>query len=138
FPLALFTAFLVHRLIPLGLDLRVEGRRRWIGEQVADAGRRLAGQVRAGMALEESLAALSREMPDPLGWHLRRAVNQLEQGRSVRDVLTDFKNRLQLEGATLFTLAVLTAAEKGGKLADVLERTAASLEELQRVQRKRE
>jgi tight adherence protein B len=138
FPLAILAAFLLHRLIPLGLDWRVEVRRRRIGEQVADAGRRLAGQVRAGMALEESLADLSREMPDPFGWHLRRAVNQLEQGQSVRAVLTDLKTRLQLEGVTLFTMAVLTAAERGGKLADVLERTASSLEELQRVHRKRE
>src|SRR5262249_6030300 len=87
---------------------------------------------------EESLAVLGREMPDPLGWHLRRAVNQLRQGRGLRDVLGELKDRLRMEGVTLFTLAVLTAAEKGGKLADVLERTASSLEELQRVQRKRD
>src|SRR5262249_10143639 len=60
------------------------------------------------------------------------------QGRGLRDVLVEMKDRLQMEGVTLLVLALVTAAEKGGKLADVLERAAHSLEELLRVQRKRD
>src|SRR5262249_33810747 len=137
-PVGLFVAFLVHRLVPLALDLVVHRRRLQIRDQLVIAARNLAGQVRAGMTLEESLTMLSREMPDPFGWQLRRAVNQLAQGRGLRDVLVEMKDRLQMEGVTLLVLALVTAAEKGGKLADVLERAAHSLEELLRVQRKRE
>jgi tight adherence protein B len=137
-PVGVFIAFLVHRLVPLALDLVVHRRRLQVRDQLVIATRNLAGQVRAGMTLEESLTVLSREMPDPFGWQLRRAVNQLAQGRGLRDVLVEMKDRLQMEGVTLLVLALVTAAEKGGKLADVLERAAHSLEELLRVQRKRE
>ncbi len=137
-PVAFFAAFLVHRLVPLWLDHVVEARRRLVRDQLVSTARSLAGQVRAGMTLEEALTGLSSEVPDPFGWQLRRVVSQLGQGRGLRDVLADLKGRLEMEAATLFVLALVTAAEKGGKFADVLERTARSLEELQRVQRKRE
>jgi tight adherence protein B len=137
-PIAVFVAFLVHRLVPLALDLVVHRRRLQVRDQLVVVARNLAGQVRAGMTLDESLAVLSREMPDPFGWQLRRASNQLAQGRGLRDVLVEMKDRLRMEGVTLLVLALVTAAEKGGKLADVLERAAHSLEELLRVQRKRE
>jgi Flp pilus assembly protein TadB len=137
-PVALFVAFLLHRLLPLWLEMQLFNVRIQIRDQLVSAVRNLAGQVRAGMALEEAFTALALEAPDPFGWHLRRIVNQLEQGRSLSEALAELKARLEMEGASLLVLALLTAAEKGGKLADVLERTAGSLEELQRVQRKRE
>jgi tight adherence protein B len=137
-PLGLMMAFVVHKVIPLWLDYRVQ--RHWlkIRAQVSTAARSLAGQVRAGMVLQEGLTALARELPDPFGWHLRRVAAQLGQGRGLPAVLMEMKNNLQMEGVTLFVLAVLTAEAKGGKLADVLERTSHSLQEVERVERKRE
>ena len=103
-PVAVFIAFLLHRLIPLALDLRVSRQRSRIRDQLVVASRNLAGQVRADMTLEESLSVLSREMPDPFGWQLRRASTQIAQGRGLRDVLIEMKDRLEMEGVTLLVL----------------------------------
>lgn len=137
-PVAVFVAFVVNRAGPLALDWWVAARRKRIGEQAVTAARNLAGQVRVGMSLNEALAEVARETPAPFGAILRRAVGRLDAGESVRDVLDDLRARIRVDAVALMSGALLVAAEKGGKLGDVLTRISFTLEELQRVSRKRD
>ncbi|MBX7103819.1 MAG: type II secretion system F family protein [Gemmataceae bacterium] len=137
-PLAVSLAFLVQQLGPLWFDVRVEARRKLVNEQTANAARKLAGQVRVGMPFGEALQAVAAESPAPLGLSLRRATQQLDQGKSVRDALADLRQNLRTDAIALLTSALLVASESGGKLADLLDKISLSLDEFQRVQRKRE
>lgn len=137
-PLAVSLAFLVQQLGPLWFELRIDARRKLINEQTANAARKLAGQVRVGMPLGEALQSVATEAPDPIGLSLRRATQQLEQGKSVRDALADLRLHLRTDAIALLTSALLVASESGGKLADLLDKISMSLDEYQRVQRKRE
>lgn len=137
-PVAVFMAFVVNQAGPLAVDWWVAARRKRISEQAVTAARNLAGQVRVGMSLNEALAEVARETPDPFGAVLRRTVSRLDAGESVRDVLTDLRARIRVDAVALMSIALLVAAEKGGKLGDVLARISSTLEELQRVTRKRD
>ena len=137
-PVAVFMMFVVHQGGPLVVEWWVASRRKKITEQAATAARGLAAQVRVGVTLGEGLVAVARDTAEPFGGILRRATAQLEQGQDVREVLGDLKRKVKLDAVALMSAALLVAAEKGGKLADVLNRISASLDELQRVTRKRD
>ena len=117
------------------LEGRLVKRRRLIRDQLV-AATRLAAQVRAGLPLTEVSHRISSDMPEPLGGLMRRAVNQSEQGRPLKAILLEMKERLRIESFSLLVLTLLIAEERGGRLADVLERIGHSLQEQQRVERK--
>jgi tight adherence protein B len=137
-PVGIVTAVVTYYMLGQWLEGRLAARRRQLRDQLVGATRGLAAQVRAGLPLTEGLAAVSIDTPEPLGALLRRAVNQSEQGRALKAILLDMKERLQIESFSLLVVALLIAEERGGRLADVLERIGHSLQEQQRVERKRE
>jgi len=137
-PVAIFLAFVVHKAGPLLVEYWAANRRKKVTEQAATVARGLAAQVRVGVTLAEALAAVARDTPAPFGIVLRRVTAQLEQGQDVREVLADLKRKVKVDAVALLAAALLVAAEKGGKLADVLNRISGSLDELQRVTRKRD
>jgi tight adherence protein B len=137
-PVGVLTSLLSYYLIGQWLEGRLVKRRQQLRDQLVGATRALAAQVRAGLPLTEALASISGDTPEPLGGLLRRAVNQSEQGRALKAILLEMKERLRIESFSLLVVALLIAEERGGKLADVLERIGHSLQEQQRVERKRE
>ncbi|HZV06367.1 MAG TPA: type II secretion system F family protein [Gemmataceae bacterium] len=137
-PVGIVAALLTYYLMGQWLEGRLVKWRQQLRDQLVGATRALAAQVRAGLPLTEALASISGDTPDPLGGLLRRAVNQSEQGRALKSILLEMKERLRIESFSLLVVALLIAEERGGKLADVLERIGHSLQEQQRVERKRE
>lgn len=135
-PVGILAAGLTYYLMGQWLEGRLRKRRQQLRDQLVGATRNLAAQVRAGLPLTEALAAVSSDMPDPLGALLRRAVNQSEQGRALKAILLEMKERFRIESFSLLVVAVLIAEDRGGKLADVLDRIGHSLQEQQRVERK--
>jgi Flp pilus assembly protein TadB len=101
--------------------------------------RNFANQVRSGLSLEQALQATAAVLPPPLGTLLKRADYQVNNsGATLREALLDLKREVQIDGLTVFVIAVLIAKDKGGELPEKLDRIAFSLEELQRVERKKE
>jgi tight adherence protein B len=137
-PVGIVASVVTYYVVGLWLEGRLGTRRCQLRDQLVGATRGLAAQVRAGLPLTEGLAEISGDTPEPLGGLLRRGVNQSEQGRALKAVLLDMKERLQLESFSLLVVALLIAEERGGKLSDVLERIGHSLQEQQRIERKRE
>ena len=137
-PVGIVASVVTYYLVGQWLEGRLVTRRCQLRDQLVGATRGLAAQVRAGLPLTEGLAEISGDTPEPLGGLLRRAVNQSEQGRALKAVLLDMKERLRLESFSLLVVALLIAEERGGKLGDVLERIGHSLQEQQRIERKRE
>ncbi|HEY7314773.1 MAG TPA: type II secretion system F family protein [Gemmataceae bacterium] len=135
-PVGILAAGLTYYLFGQWLEGRLTKRRQRLRDQLVGATRGLAAQVRAGLPLTEALAAISGDTPNPLGELLRRAVNQSEQGRALKAILLDMKERLRIESFSLLVVALLIAEERGGRLADVLDRIGHSLQEQQRVERK--
>jgi tight adherence protein B len=137
-PVGIVMALMAWRAVSLGLEIHLEMKRTRVRDQLVTTSRNLATQVRAGLPLLQALAAVAVDLPAPLGVLLRQLVNHCNQGRPLKVALLDLKNRLRLDGMSILALALVVAEERGGELPQVLDRITHSLEEAQRVERKRE
>jgi len=138
-PVGAFLGLLTFNLIGLLLLYLVEAHRTRIRDQLVIMTRNFSNQVRAGLSLPQALRATASTLPPPFGPLLQRADYQVnETGLTLREAFTELKNEVQIDGLTIFVIAVLIANEKGGELPDKLDRIAFSLEEIQRVERKKE
>jgi Flp pilus assembly protein TadB len=109
-----------------------------VNEQVGGAARNLAGQVRVGLPLHEAVAEVARDTPAPFGGHLRRTALMMAQGIDLGIALGAMRDRCRVDAVTALAIALQVAEERGGRLADVLDRIAHTAEEITRVERKRE
>ena len=115
-----------------------ENRRIRLRDQMVSVVRLLTSQYRAGLSDTEGLRAVALETPDPMGRELKMCVQEADSGVSLRDTLTILKDRINIDVVTIFVLTLLTCKATGGKVTDAMENISRSLQELQRVERKRE
>lgn len=137
-PIGLITAFLCHKLVPIYLYWRIDQHRFLVESQVSGATRQLAGQLRAGASLTDGLEQVTEKLPMPLKRHFQMMTVRQSQGADFSSVLDDLRATLNLESITVFVVVLKVALEKGGPLAEILERITRSLQELERLRRKRE
>lgn len=132
-PPALFLIFIAPRY---WLGALIRRRRTLLRDQMAVAGVALANTARAGLSIAQGLESIVPETPEPLATELRQVVNEFHRGRPLPEALTAAKDRLNLDGFTLFVSAVLACLERGGRVTDALDGISRSLAEAQRLERK--
>ncbi len=113
-----------------------EKRRRRIEDQLADAMVTLANAVRAGLSLAQAMEILASQCPKPLSDEFRQIVGEYNLGKPLEQTLREAKARLRSENFALFAAAILASHESGGRLNETIERIAASVLEMQRLERK--
>jgi len=95
----------------------------------------LASSLKAGsslqMALQRCETDLDRELrlqkEKPMLDALKTMNSDIQLGKPIDDVLTDFKNEHELEDISHFIDAIIMTRSKGGNLADVITNTAESI-----------
>ncbi|MCU0703137.1 MAG: type II secretion system F family protein [Fimbriiglobus sp.] len=138
-PVGIMLGVFVYLLVPFLLERELLAQRTRIRDQLVSATRNLASQVRGGVTLVRGLTVVADQTPPPLGLLLRESVNRYHRGMAqLPEVLGELKDRLRMDFVALFTVALSTSVRKGGPIAEVLENIGNSLEENQRVERKRE
>lgn len=136
--IAVFVAFLLYRM-PRGMArMRIRRQRSHLRDQLVSGCTNLANTSRAGLSLPEGFEAVAAESPEPLASELRRVVGEFNRGRPFPEALRESQQRLSLESYTLFTAALLVCMDRGGKITEALDRISQSLQENQRLERKRE
>jgi tight adherence protein B len=128
--------YLVYMAPRYWLDALIRRRRTLLRDQMAVAGVALANTARAGLSLAQGLESIVPETPEPLATELRQVVNEFHRGRPLPEALTAAKNRLNLDGFTLFVSAILACLDRGGRVTDALDGISRSLQESQRLERK--
>lgn len=113
-----------------------EQRREKIENQLADAMVMLANSVRAGLSLPQSMDVLAGQCPAPINAEFRQITGEYNMGKPLEQTLQSARDRLRSENFALFAAAMMASHESGGKLNEVVERIAASVLELQRLERK--
>lgn len=111
-------------------------RKQKIEDQLADAMVALASAVRAGLSLAQALEILATQCPWPIRAEFRQIVGEYTMGKPMERTLVEAKQRLASENFALFAAAMLASHESGGRLNETVERIAASVLELQRLERK--
>ena len=137
-PLGLMIGFLCHRLVPHYLDWRIARHEALLESQASMVAHQMAGQLRAGTSLVEAVDAAGRQVPKPVRWHMEKLGRQVAQGAEMSAALESMRGSLRLEGMTVLVVALKVALERGGPLADILERITHSLQEMDRLRRKRD
>ena len=111
-------------------------RREKIEDQLAGSMTTLAGAIRAGLSLPQSLEILAEQSPKPIRQEFQQMVGQYAMGKTLQETLVEAKDRLKSENFSMFAAAMLASRESGGRLNETVERIANSVREFQRLERK--
>lgn len=136
--LATVAVVLIYLAPNIILSTLIEKRRRLLQDQMVSASIGLANASRAGLSLAQGLESICNEIPAPLSVELRQIVFDWKRGRPLIDSIHEVRERLNLNGFTLFALAIEACLERGGNISQALERISRSLTENRRLERKLE
>jgi tight adherence protein B len=105
-------------------------------QQLELALRLMAGGVRVGLALRQSLTVVIEEMSDPARHEYMRIVGQTNIGTSVYDALDDLAERMPSNETLMMARAIRIQSQTGGDLTKILEHLADTIKERRRIRRK--
>jgi len=136
FVLAVMTAALLISLPWYVVRRMAEKRRMKIEDQLADAMVSLAGAIKAGLSLAQSIEILAQQTPHPICQEFQQIHGEYQLGKPMEQCLAEAKERLRSENFALFAAAMEASRQSGGRLNETVERIAHSVRELQRLERK--
>lgn len=76
--------------------------------------------LRSGLPFVESVAAVGREFPDPVGIEFRRVSDGVKLGQSVENAMWDISSRIDVPEFKFLIVAMTIQRETGGNLAETL------------------
>jgi tight adherence protein B len=76
--------------------------------------------VKAGLPVNEALGVAGREVADPVGSELRRALDQMQIGVQMIDALQQVSNRVRVADFRFLLVALSLQGKTGGSLAETL------------------
>jgi tight adherence protein B len=135
----IFLAFLLAVLVPvanrIGLSVRIKRRQAAFADQLDDSLQLMAGSLRAGHSLLQSLASVARESDQPTSEELSRVINEVRIGRDLGEVLDEAGARMSSQDFVWVSQAIEINREVGGNLADVLDGVANTIRERNTIRR---
>jgi tight adherence protein B len=81
--------------------------------------------IRSGLPVNEALVVAGREIPDPVGSELRRALDQVQVGVPMTDALQVMANRVRVADFRFMVVALSLQQKTGGSLAETLANLSA-------------
>ena len=127
-PLAVLLAMVLAGAVPVAVLAWLRRRRvERLAVQLPDAAMLIAGALRAGSSVAQSIAQAARESPAPLGREFDLVVREQRLGVGLDASMQSLERRVPLASLTLFTAAIRIAQDTGGNLAETLERLADTL-----------
>ena len=76
--------------------------------------------IRAGLPVNEALVVAGREMPDPVGAELRRALDRVQLGVPIIDALQETADRVRVADFRFLVVTLALQQKTGGSLAETL------------------
>jgi len=76
--------------------------------------------IKSGLPVIESVAAVGREMADPVGVEFRRIADSVRFGQSIEDAMWETAGRLDTPEFRFFIISLTVQRETGGNLAETL------------------
>lgn len=76
--------------------------------------------IKSGLPVIESVAAVGREMADPVGVEFRRIADNVRFGQSLEDAMWETASRLDTPEFRFFVISLAIQRETGGNLAETL------------------
>lgn len=76
--------------------------------------------LRSGLPIAESMAAVAREMPDPIGLEFERITDAVRLGKTMEQAMWDVARRIDTPEFRFMIIAMAIQRETGGNLAETL------------------
>lgn len=105
-------------------------------EQLPEALILMSRSLRVGHPLSAALSLVAREMPDPLGSELGMVFDEMTYGLDLREALTSLCGRVEGRALRYMAVAISIQYSTGGNLAELLDRLAVVLRDIDRMHRK--
>jgi tight adherence protein B len=117
------------------LDHRAKKRQLQFSEQLPDVLNLIAGSLRSGWGLQQSLSLVVEQMSDPVSTEFARAETEVRLGRDVEGALDGVARRMQSPDFTWAVTAIGIQRDVGGNLAEVLDIVASTIRDRGALQR---
>jgi len=115
-------------IVPLiVVDARIRSRHAAFEAQLPDVLNLIAGALRAGWGLQQSIDLVVEQMSPPVSSEFARAQTEVRLGRSVEEALETVARRTQSEDFSWAVTAIGIQRDVGGNLAEVLDVVAATI-----------
>jgi len=135
-PISAFVAGVLSFFVPgIFVSWRKSKRRRDFADQLADALAQIAGSLRAGHGLAQSLDTVSRQLPPPAGDEFLRVVRETQLGQPLTVALGHLIERIKNDDLVMVVASININRQIGGNLADILETAAETIRERVRIRR---
>ena len=109
-------------------------RRTDLEAQLVQGIQMLASSVRAGLNLVQAMRTISIDAPSPLREEFSHMVSEYEYGMPLPQAMDNAAERIGSSDFRLLFTALQTHRERGGDLGETLDRIAASIREIQRLE----
>jgi tight adherence protein B len=96
----------------------------------------IANSMRAGLSLPRAIEQVAKDAPVPLSRELDRVLRDYERGKSIERALADAAPRFASRNYDLALEAFRVGMQRGGNIAQVFDKIAASIREIWRLEEK--
>ncbi len=103
--------------------------------QLPDTLNLISTSLRAGYSLLQAVEAVGQEAAEPTGREFGRALTEIRLGRPVIEALSEIAERMESQDFEWTVLAISIQREVGGNLAEVLQTTAETMLQRNRLRR---
>jgi tight adherence protein B len=111
------------------LALKIKKRAAAFEAALPDALQLIAGALRSGFALNQSIGAVVREGIEPIAGEFGRALHEVRIGAELVDALDATAKRMNSYDLELVVMCIRTSREVGGNLAEALQTTVHTMRE---------
>ncbi len=132
---AVFGFVLPLAIAPLLLSYRVGRRNREFADQLGDAMLMMAGSLRSGFGVAQTIDNVAQEMEAPMGVELQRALLEIRLGREIESALGAVAQRMDNEDFGWVVDAMRIHRQVGGDLAQILDQVAETIRSRNRLRR---
>ncbi|MEO8457793.1 MAG: type II secretion system F family protein [Chloroflexota bacterium] len=133
FGIACLLAFIGYWLPSQWLSGKRKKRMEKIVSQLVDLLGMVSNSLKSGYGLMQSFEFASKQLPDPLGFEIRRMLRESTLGMSAEQALFALGQRLQSGDLDMVLTAINVQRAVGGNLAEILDKVAFTMRERDRI-----
>jgi tight adherence protein B len=135
-PVSAFVAGLISFFLPGAfVSWRRAKRRRTFDSQLGEALMQMAGSLRAGYSLLQSLDTVAKALPPPAGDEFLRVVREAQLGQPLSAALDHMVERIKSNDLLIIIASININRQIGGNLADILDTASETIRERVRIKR---
>jgi tight adherence protein B len=129
-PVTILAVAVIGVALPPFFVVQRKGKRLMLFEkQLSDALLLMANGLRAGLTLQQTMATIAQEMPEPINREFARTVKEIQLGSSVDIALNNMVQRVKSIDLMLTVSAINIQRQVGGNLLEIIENLANTIKE---------